>query len=383
VASGSVSSASLESADGAFIGPAGPDSRVLRRRRHAQIMQAFVTASFCVDAFCMALLALCGAVPFKVPLVYALLFAACCSCFTLAVRSSPGKCFADPYLTMPQMFVASTIQFGFMLWAPQIGIPVLTGLFIIVGFTSLRLNLSQAGLASLWLTVGVSIVMGLRGEELSIPLATPVQRLISGLWISTVVARVIVLGQYGAQLRKTLIKRNDELNRTMEIAEHLASRDGLTGALNRGSILKAIDAERLRMSRKGTKFSIALLDLDHFKRINDGFGHLVGDQVLTLVVAQIAAQLRATDHLGRYGGEEFLLLLGDSGSESDVRQAVERILRAVEHHPWSQVAAGLAVTTSAGLASARREETVIQLLSRADDALYRAKNAGRNRICAG
>src|SRR5690606_38943594 len=141
------------------------------------------------------------------------------------------------------------------------------------------------------------VVMGLRGEDLSIPLATGAQRFISGLWVSSVVARAIMLGQYGAQLRKALVKRNETLARTMEVAERLASRDGLTGALNRGSILKAIDAERLRMTRRGQPFGVVLLDLDHFKRINDGFGHLIGDQVLRRVVAQVTAQLRATDHL--------------------------------------------------------------------------------------
>ena len=344
-------------------------------------MQGFISASYCVDAACMAMLAAAGAVPFAAPLAYLLLFAACSGCFTFALLRNPHKRFSDPYLTMPQMLVASTIQFGFMLWAPQIGIPVLTGLFIIVGFAGLRLNLSQAAMASLWLTIGVSVVMGLRGEDLSIPLATGGQRFISGLWISSVVARAIMLGQYGAQLRKALVKRNETLARTMEVAERLASRDGLTGALNRGSILKAIDAERLRMGRKGRPFGVVLLDLDHFKRINDGFGHLIGDQVLRRVVAQVTAQLRATDHLGRYGGEEFLLLLGDCDDEAQAQQAAGRILAAIESCAWEDIAPGLKVTSSGGLAMARPEETVNQLLSRADHGLYEAKNAGRNRLC--
>ena len=329
----------------------------------------------------MSLLAAAGAVPWKVPLAFLLLFAACSGFFTFVLLRSPHKRFSDPYLTVPQMLVASTIQFGFMLWVPQIGVPVLTGLFIVVGFGALRLNLSQASMASLWLTVGVSIVMGVRGDELSIPLATATQRFISGLWISSVVARAIMLGQYSAQLRKALVRRNETLARTMEIAERLASRDGLTGALNRGSILKAIDGERLRMMRKGQTFSIVLLDLDHFKRINDGFGHLVGDQVLRRVVAEAGAQLRATDQLGRYGGEEFLLLLGDCSDETRGRQVVQRILDAVEAFAWEEIAPGLKVTSSAGLATARPDETVNQLLSRADRGLYQAKNAGRNRLC--
>ena len=381
VTSGSVNAGSGEVAEAAFAADAVADERAQRWRRHSRNMQAFISASYCVDAACMSLLAAAGAVPWKVPLAFLLLFAACSGFFTFVLLRSPHKRFSDPYLTVPQMLVASTIQFGFMLWVPQIGVPVLTGLFIVVGFGALRLNLSQASMASLWLTVGVSIVMGVRGEDLSIPLATATQRFISGLWISSVVARAIMLGQYSAQLRKALVRRNETLARTMEIAERLASRDGLTGALNRGSILKAIDGERLRMMRKGQTFSIVLLDLDHFKRINDGFGHLVGDQVLRRVVAEAGAQLRATDQLGRYGGEEFLLLLGDCADETRGRQVVQRILDAVEAFAWEEIAPGLKVTSSAGLATARPDETVNQLLSRADRGLYQAKNAGRNRLC--
>jgi diguanylate cyclase len=370
-----------EVAEASFVAAAVPDQRALRWRKHSRNMQVFISASYCVDAACMALLASAHALPWKVPMLYLLLFAACSAFFTSALLRSPHERFSDPYLTMPQMLFASAIQFGFMLWMPQIGIPVLTGLFIVVGFAGLRFNLAQAGMASLWLTVGVSTVMGLRGEELSIPLATATQRFISGLWISSVVARAIMLGQYGSQLRKALVRRNEELARTMEIAERLASRDGLTGALNRGSILKAIDADRLRMMRKGQPFSVVLLDLDHFKRINDGFGHLVGDQVLRRVVAQVGAQLRATDQLGRYGGEEFLLLLGDCGEEVQGAEVVARILQSIERYAWDDIARGLKVTSSAGLATARSGETVNQLLSRADHGLYQAKNAGRNRLC--
>jgi diguanylate cyclase (GGDEF)-like protein len=122
---------------------------------------------------------------------------------------------------------------------------------------------------------------------------------------------------------------------------------------------------------------VVLLDLDHFKRINDGFGHLVGDQVLRRVVARVETQLRTTDHLGRYGGEEFLLLLGDCGEETKARQVVQRILESIADGDWEDIAAGLKVTSSAGVATAKPEETVNQLLSRADHGLYQA----RNRLC--
>jgi diguanylate cyclase (GGDEF)-like protein len=128
---------------------------------------------------------------------------------------------------------------------------------------------------------------------------------------------------------------------------------------------------------------LVVFDLDHFKRVNDDFGHLVGDEALRQVVAQITAQLRGTDELGRYGGEEFLLLLGAPSDDAQARAAVERMLRSVQEHDWSSVAPGLGVTTSAGVAVARPDETVLQMINRADNALYRAKNAGRNRVSMG
>ena len=185
-----------ESAETPDAPAADAGSRAARWRRHALTMQAFITASFCIDAACMTLLALCGAVSLRVPFVYVLAYALTSGAFTLFLSRGPDKRFTDPFLAMPQMLVASTIQFGLMLWQPEIGVPVLTGLFIIVGFAGLRLSLAQAGFASLWLTVGVSVVVGLRGEDLSIPLDTAAQRLVSGLWVSTVLARAIMLGQY-------------------------------------------------------------------------------------------------------------------------------------------------------------------------------------------
>jgi diguanylate cyclase (GGDEF)-like protein len=95
-------------------------------------------------------------------------------------------------------------------------------------------------------------------------------------------------------------------------------------------------------------------------------------------VAQITDRLRATDDLGRYGGEEFLLLLRGPSHEAEVRTALERMLRAVQDYDWSEVAAGLRVTTSAGGTIAQPGQTLLEIIDRADNALYRAKNAGRN-----
>jgi diguanylate cyclase len=376
IASDSAASQALAEADLPL--PVSDREKSERWRAHARRVQAFVMASYCVDAAWMVVFAMVGVLSFQVPFVFLMLFSTCGLAFTVALVPYPEKRLADPYFTVTQMVVASTIQFGFMLWVPQIGLLLLTLLFIIIGFGGLRLKLVQAGFLSVWISAGLGLVIGLRGDELSLPLGSPTERTLSALWISTAVARALMLGQYGAQLRKALVRRNEALNRAMEIAERLARRDGLTGALNRASILEAIESERLRMMRTGQPFGVVLLDLDHFKRINDGFGHLVGDQVLIRAVAQISDRLRATDDLGRYGGEEFLLLLRGPSHEAEVRTALERMLRAVQDYDWSEVAAGLRVTTSAGGTIAQPGQSLLEIIDRADNALYRAKNAGRN-----
>ncbi len=365
----------------AFRDDTGPADRAASRRRQILGIQAFIAGSYAMDTAFMTMLVLCGAIGFHVPMVYALCFVTGCAAFTLALTGNRGNRFADPYLTVPQTVFASALQFGMMAWAPQIGVPLLTALFIIVGFAGLRLRLPQAAMVTLWLGTGLLAVIGLRGAELSLPLGSAAERLASGLWLCTILGRVLLLGQYGARLRQALHRRNEALNRTMAIAERLASRDDLTGALNRASILKSIEIERNRMGRGSKGFSVALLDLDHFKRINDGFGHLVGDRVLVQLVRRILPTLRSSDALGRYGGEEFLLLLADAADQVSARTALERIVEAVRSHPWAELAPGLTVTLSAGFASCRPGDSLHQLLSRADTALYRAKNGGRDRVC--
>jgi diguanylate cyclase len=147
--------------------------------------------------------------------------------------------------------------------------------------------------------------------------------------------------------------------------------------------MQLIEEERQRMERTGQPFGIALFDVDHFKRINDGHGHVVGDEVLRRFAVSAATEMRHTDRLGRYGGEEFLMLLTGTPDDEGALVATERVRLGIERQPWSEIAQGLALTVSAGVGVCRRGESIEQLLMRADAALYAAKHAGRNRVCAG
>jgi len=185
-----------------------------------------------------------------------------------------------------------------------------------------------------------------------------------------------------SDLRHRLHRRNLALHDAKEHAEELARVDALTGAVNRRTFFELAEEETLRALRNRRPFCIAVLDLDRFKSVNDRFGHPVGDRVLTTFAATVGACLRSTDKLGRYGGEEFVLLLPETPLAGG-RVVVERIRTAVKEADWAAIAPGLELTVSIGIASFRRGETVGQLLERSDLALYVAKREGRDRTVEG
>ncbi len=156
-----------------------------------------------------------------------------------------------------------------------------------------------------------------------------------------------------------------------------------TDAADRAGLLAAIAAQRERMGRNGLAFSVALLDLDDFNQINDTFGRAVGDRVTGVFADRVGRELNTPGALGRYRGDAFLVLVDGAGGAVSARWAVERILRTIEQYDWSAIAEGLSVTASAGLATCGRRESVIELLSRVDVALQRAKSAGGNRVWVG
>ncbi|MGM0768123.1 MAG: GGDEF domain-containing protein [Pseudomonadota bacterium] len=167
--------------------------------------------------------------------------------------------------------------------------------------------------------------------------------------------------------------RNADQRRRLE---HLATIDPLTGVKNRRSMDEELQLAVYSAERNRAPYGLALLDIDHFKRINDTYGHGVGDQVLSELVAMIEQNTRKTDQLFRYGGEEFvLLLLGvDATGLRAVVHNLQQVLRKYMNSP------GGPVTVSFGVASLQPDDTVDTWLDRADAALYRAKETGRDKI---
>lgn len=156
--------------------------------------------------------------------------------------------------------------------------------------------------------------------------------------------------------------------------ERLSMTDRLTGLSNRRGAEQFVRRESSKFKRYGGSMSIVILDVDHFKKVNDTYGHNVGDQVLRAIGATIADVIRVCDFAARWGGEEFLVVLPNTNLEGG-RLCAERLRVAVEHIVFP---GGLAVTISAGVAEMGRSEDPIPLVARADELLYRAKGEGRN-----
>lgn len=161
--------------------------------------------------------------------------------------------------------------------------------------------------------------------------------------------------------------------------ERLSITDQLTGLYNRLQLDRTLEEERLRHQRYASKLCVLLIDIDRFKSINDTFGHLIGDQVLVKIALILQAHVREVDVIGRWGGEEFLVICRETALEGALLLA-EKLRAAVQAHEFEQVGTR---SVSLGVAMMRQSETVTQTIARADKAMYRAKNAGRNRVESG
>ena len=182
-----------------------------------------------------------------------------------------------------------------------------------------------------------------------------------------------------ARLRsgERVLALQERLLATQEALRHEATHDRLTSLWNRASVLDRLERELERAVRESGTVSIAMVDIDHFKTINDTYGHLVGDQVLRQTALRIAHVPRPYDMVGRYGGEEFLILLPGSDLVAATRVA-ERVRAAVAGTPVHVDGRDLTITVSVGVAAATDHTEAMTLLQRSDEALYRAKKSGRN-----
>jgi diguanylate cyclase (GGDEF)-like protein len=234
-----------------------------------------------------------------------------------------------------------------------------------------------------WLLYGAStaVTMWLIRGKFGYPGVSDVEMALVWLFFFLALRSLTLASARFSRLREKLTEKNRQLEESLRQIEELASHDQLTGVLNRGNLLKLLETELRRSERTGEAFCFAMLDLDHFKNVNDTYGHPVGDQVLRKV-CEIATQcVRAVDSVGRMGGEEFGILLPSTTLDNG-RISLERLREAVGSYDWNSIVQGLAVHLSAGVADYTLGDTLQTITKRADDALYRAKHTGRNKVIA-
>jgi diguanylate cyclase (GGDEF)-like protein len=178
-----------------------------------------------------------------------------------------------------------------------------------------------------------------------------------------------------------VLELEDHLVEAREVLRFKASHDALTGVWNRGAVLELLQRELWRTEREGGSLAVMLVDLDHFKNVNDTLGHVCGDDVLRETARRISQAVRSYDLVGRYGGEEFLVLLPGCDRAAGEERAV-RLCAAVAGAPFETTGGQTRVTLSAGVISTADAPASdpVTLLRAADAALYRAKAAGRNRV---
>lgn len=176
-------------------------------------------------------------------------------------------------------------------------------------------------------------------------------------------------------------QRINELQTELDRASALVRHDQLTGTLNRRGLEETFESEVSRSQRRKSPLCIALLDIDNFKRLNDSLGHDVGDAALIHLVTVIRETLRPQDTLARFGGEEFIILLPDTGLE-DAKKALVRLQRELTKRFFLANNEKVLITFSAGLTDLRPDDTQASITKRADEAMYEAKRTGKNRVVA-
>jgi diguanylate cyclase len=363
------------------VGPK-PTAKVLSRRaRQRRQIQGMIAASFVLDAFVLLIYAHAGTIPATIGPAYA-----ACGLLSVAgylVLSETGftERFKDHYLVAPQSIVGIAIMLAFTYAAPEVGVMFLCTLFVVFNFSSLRSTPRQATIIWSAMTFGLAGLFLLTDKPIAMPHATYIERFATMMVFILSIGRCMFFGLFSSSMRQSLYKSGLKLREAYKRIEELAELDELTGSFNRRCIMRMLDDEITRARRSKTPCSIALIDLDWFKRINDAYGHPTGDEVLRTFAITVFANIRNIDRFGRYGGEEFLLVLPDTPGDIAAR-ILDRLRAIVAELDWSAFSPGMLVTISAGVATLRPDETPDTYLARADSALYAAKARGRNRIAS-
>lgn len=352
-----------------------PDGIAGRQRvRSRRVLWALI--SYGASWLVIAAAYLVGMLPGRAVIVYPVMVAVITLTFLGMIRSRFNRRLRDPSMAMPQM-VVSLLPWGYIIYELQI--PEARALTLILSVVTLLYGLLSLNRRRLLIISGLTVLVYLAVLAI-IAWERPghVDPVVDGLWLLAV---VVVLGQlawiggYVSELRQSLRIRNEELHT-------LATQDMLTRLPNRRYLLQRLSAELARAQRaeqNAGKVTVCLADLDEFKRVNDSLGHGVGDTVLQATAERMQTALRESDCVGRFGGEEFLVILPDTDLAGGVATA-ERMRASLKAAPIAGLPDDWTVTATFGVAEHAPGERLEDTLARADSALYRGKAQGRDCI---
>lgn len=293
------------------------------------------------------------------------------------VRWGWTRDFRDPAMTMTQMLVGQTMAVVAYVMLHEFR-GALIGLSVAVtSFGTFSLSRERQWAMSLYalLTMGAGMLWMSVHAPVNFP---PEVEAVHFLILLTLQFMAALLGAQFGEMRRRLRSRKRELEAALDRIQELANRDSLTGLYNRRYAQELIDHHVHLKDRNGRPLALALIDLDHFKQVNDEHGHAMGDRVLQVFAQQARQATREADVVARWGGEEFLIVMPETSAEG-AALLVERLREALTTVCVSDEVPALRIAFSAGVTAHGMGESTDQAVHRADQALYEAKSAGRHR----
>jgi diguanylate cyclase (GGDEF)-like protein len=285
-------------------------------------------------------------------------------------RAGINKKFKDPSLTLFQMTLGMIWIMFCLYGAGEIRSSMLMIFFVVFIFGVFRLRFLQFLFLSVFTLMSYAVVLFLlvrnHPEEVNLKI-----EVINILFVATILPWFSMVGGYITKLRATISK-------ALETIEKLAVIDELTRVYNRRRLLEILKEQKSVCDRGSRTFSICILDIDHFKVVNDTYGHETGDNVLKKVAETIKANIRDIDSIARYGGEEFMLVLPGT-LEAEAVMLAERVRETSEKIRFENME-GFGITVTIGVSEYIQAESFQETINRADKALYRGKEKGRNRV---
>jgi diguanylate cyclase (GGDEF)-like protein len=358
---------------------------VTPKQQQLQEQRKKATAMTVVNAFLQSLLiglfAWAGSTTWSVTAWFAGVSVGSTGLFALTVHQGWNLRFKDRWLLLAQLLTTFLIQLSFIVAAPKLWLISLVSSLVTVNYAMLVITPRQFRWTWLGFGAATALVMYGARARLAFPELTNANIALMWLYFLATLQRLASIGLHFSALRAELSQRNKQLTQSIARVQELASHDVLTGVFNRRHVTELMLDEGERSRRTQQPYSVALFDLDHFKTINDRFGHAAGDVVLRDFCTLAQAHMRVTDRFARWGGEEFVLLMPVTTSVETASVAVDRIRSALASRDWSSTSllpTDERVTVSAGVATCVPGESVEGVIARADTALYQAKNAGRN-----